>query len=144
MGVKEISAGIIPYRECEGEREYLLLLYPGGHWSFPKGHLESGEDFEETALRELEEETSISPDRVLLDEEFKYKFKYKYTRDDQLMDKTVHYFAGKVPSDVEVSLSFEHEDYRWLAYQEAKEKITYQNATEMLEEFHNQKKHKLH
>lgn len=137
MAVKEISAGIIPYRQCEGEREYLLLLYPGGHWSFPKGHVEAGEDLVDTALRELEEETSISFASVQIDEEFKYKFNYKYTHDNQLMDKTVYYFAGKVPDDAEVTLSFEHDDYRWLAYPEAKTKITYQNATKMLEKFHN-------
>ena len=29
----------------------------GGHWAFPKGHVEAGESEEETAMREVREET---------------------------------------------------------------------------------------
>ena len=39
----------------------LLLQYPQGHWSFPKGHIEEGDsDHFATARRELLEETGIS------------------------------------------------------------------------------------
>ena len=39
----------------------LLLQYPQGHWSFPKGHVEKGDaDHHSTALRELTEETGVS------------------------------------------------------------------------------------
>ena len=39
----------------------LLLQYPQGHWSFPKGHIEKADsDHHSTALRELTEETGIS------------------------------------------------------------------------------------
>ena len=38
----------------------LLLQYPQGHWSFPKGHIEEGEtNHHATASRELAEETGI-------------------------------------------------------------------------------------
>lgn len=39
-----------------------LLLFRGHHddWTFPKGHCEAGESFEETALREVQEETGLS------------------------------------------------------------------------------------
>ena len=32
----------------------------GGHWDFPKGHIDDGETEIQTALRELEEETGIA------------------------------------------------------------------------------------
>lgn len=54
------SCGVIPYREQAGQREYLLLLQTGMSWSFPKGHMEPGETEEETALRELYEETNLT------------------------------------------------------------------------------------
>ena len=39
----------------------LLLQYPQGHWDFPKGHVEEGDDsFIATARRELSEETGIT------------------------------------------------------------------------------------
>ena len=38
----------------------LLLEYPQGHWDFPKGHLEEGDESRQAAARrELEEETGI-------------------------------------------------------------------------------------
>ena len=62
----EKSCGIVLFREEESstnkpQRKYLILHYPGGHFDFPKGHVEKGEERAEkaTALRELEEETDI-------------------------------------------------------------------------------------
>lgn len=55
----EKSCGVIPWRLREGQREYLLLLQKNGSWSFPKGHMEAGETEEDTALRELFEESGL-------------------------------------------------------------------------------------
>ncbi len=58
------SAGILLYRDRDGELE-VLLVHPGGPfwakkdvgaWSVPKGEVEEGEEPRECALRELEEE----------------------------------------------------------------------------------------
>ena len=38
----------------------LLLQYPNGRVAFPKGRQEAGETLEETALREVEEETGMT------------------------------------------------------------------------------------
>ena len=53
------SCGVIPFRLNGGEREYLVLLQRNHCWSFPKGHMEAGETEEQTALRELLEETGL-------------------------------------------------------------------------------------
>lgn len=38
----------------------LLVRYRGsGAWAFPKGHVEEGETFEQTAVREVQEETGV-------------------------------------------------------------------------------------
>ena len=37
----------------------------GGHWDFPKGHIDEGESEIQTALRELEEETGIAHTNVI-------------------------------------------------------------------------------
>lgn len=54
------SCGVIPFRQNGAEREYLIVLQTNNCWSFPKGHMERGETEEETALRELYEETGLT------------------------------------------------------------------------------------
>ena len=53
------SCGVIPFRRNGETKEYLLILQSNDCWSFPKGHMEPGEQEEETALRELLEETGL-------------------------------------------------------------------------------------
>lgn len=54
------SCGVVPFRRAGVEPEFLLLFQRGsGTWSFPKGHMETGETEERTALRELFEETGF-------------------------------------------------------------------------------------
>jgi predicted NUDIX family NTP pyrophosphohydrolase len=70
MARARISAGLLMYRIHAGELQ-VLLAHPGGPfftnkddgaWTIPKGEVEPGEDdLLETAKREFEEETSITP-----------------------------------------------------------------------------------
>jgi diadenosine hexaphosphate hydrolase (ATP-forming) len=40
--------------------EVLLVRYRAGGWTFPKGHIEAGETLEQTAEREVLEETGVA------------------------------------------------------------------------------------
>ena len=57
----EKSCGVVLFNSDR----FLLLQHNNevsgadGHWDFPKGHVESGEEEIDTALRELKEETNI-------------------------------------------------------------------------------------
>ncbi|MDR1757652.1 MAG: NUDIX domain-containing protein [Bacteroidales bacterium] len=51
------AAGGIVY----DEKGHVLLIYRLGYWDFPKGKMEPHENHEETALREVEEETGATP-----------------------------------------------------------------------------------
>ncbi|PSN19246.1 NUDIX hydrolase [filamentous cyanobacterium CCP5] len=64
------SAGLLMYRQYNGELQ-VLLVHPGGPywakkdwraWSIPKGEIDPGEDGLMAAQREFEEETSIRPE----------------------------------------------------------------------------------
>jgi len=55
---KEVSAGAVIFKRNK-EIEYLLLRYEAGHWDFPRGGIEKGEEEKETVVREAREETGI-------------------------------------------------------------------------------------
>ena len=62
---REKSCGALVIRK-NGEQYDLVLLRHrfGGHWSFPKGHVEDGEHENETALREVKEETGLDAEAI--------------------------------------------------------------------------------
>ena len=65
----EKSCGALVYRKFHGNIELLLIKHAnGGHWSFPKGHVEEGETETETAQREIYEETGVE---VIIDPTFR-------------------------------------------------------------------------
>lgn len=127
--IYEKSCGIILFREEGGERYYLLLHYPGGHWDFGKGHVEANEDEETTARREMTEETGIA--KISFVKGFRVKMDYYYRRDRRLYHKDVIYFMGKT-SESGVKLSHEHQGYAWLPYEEAMQQLTFENAQILL------------
>lgn len=56
--VKEISSGGIVYRRHQGVTE-VALIRVRDRWCLPKGQVEEGEGVQETALREVREETGL-------------------------------------------------------------------------------------
>src|SRR5438477_6118282 len=105
------SAGIITYFIKDDKPIYLLLHHIAGHWNFPKGTMEQGETKEETAIRELFEETGLKVD---LDTRFEAVSNYSFAhREYGEIPKTVYYFVGQTDTK-EVMLSHEHTDCIWL------------------------------
>lgn len=71
----------------------VLLLYKNQNgrymgWVMPKGTVEQGETFKETALREVKEETDVSAQIV------KYigKTQYTFRGSNDIVNKTVHWY----------------------------------------------------
>ena len=58
---KEKSCGAVVYTRDGGKLRYVLVEQHSGQFSFPKGHVEAGETEEQTALREIWEETGLRP-----------------------------------------------------------------------------------
>ncbi len=70
----------------------LLLQYPQGHWSYPKGHVEGDEDHYQTARRELEEETGIS--EVEIDSEWSHRTEYTFQSKGRPIYKQVFWYIA--------------------------------------------------
>ena len=127
--IREYSAGIVLFKEKDGRRKYLILHYPGGHFDFPKGHLESGETEKQAAIRELHEETGIEITDIYPG--FEEKIVFSFWRGASRVDKTVTFFLAET-STPKVTISHEHKGYLWLEYSEAVKKITFGNAKRIL------------
>ncbi len=125
----ERSAGAVVFRKEKKVLYYLLLHYKVGHWDFPKGNIEKGEELTETARREIEEETGIGD--VKLIQGFKEKINYFYQRGGKKIYKTVVFFLAETKTK-EIKLSFEHIGFEWLPYKEALDKLTFKNPKEIL------------
>ena len=136
---KEKSAGAVIYRLEKGEPLYLLLHYPPSpkatreYWDLPKGHMEEGETEEETVRREVKEETGLSD--IELQSGFKEEIHYWFQWKGKKISKTVVFFLAKT-SQKEVTISEEHIGCTWLPYKKAIEKLTYQNAKQLISKAH--------
>jgi len=126
----ETSAGIVLFRNISNENEFLLLNYPQGHWDFIKGKMEKNETPRETALRETKEETGISDIEFI--DGFEESVEYNFRFNNENIHKKVIFFLAKTETLQTVSLSHEHNDYLWLAYNDALKKTTYGNAKNVL------------
>lgn len=126
---KERSAGAVIFMEKPDGNRFLLLNYPTGHWDFVKGKIEQGETLHQTAVRETKEETGISDLEFV--EGFEEKINYNFQFEGELIQKEVVFFLAKTKTQT-VNVSHEHLDYIWLDYENALEKVTYQNAKNIL------------
>ena len=118
----EKSCGAIVYRKYHGNTEILLARnLKSGHWSFPKGHMEEGETEEETARREIKEETGLD---VLLDTGFRETVSYSPKRNTK---KTVVYFVAIPTSHDLVPQKDEISELRWQEIGQASALLTYEN-----------------
>jgi bis(5'-nucleosidyl)-tetraphosphatase len=126
------SCGAVVFKK-NTQVEYLLLHYGGGHWDFVKGEVEEDESEEETARRELEEETGLTDAQFIGN--FREEISYFFRSAGQTIYKQVVYFLVQVTSST-VKLSYEHPEYTWLGYNEALEKLTFKNARDVLRKAH--------
>jgi 8-oxo-dGTP pyrophosphatase MutT (NUDIX family) len=127
--VNQKSAGIVLFQNFHGTNRFLLLNYPQGHWDFVKGKIEHDETPHETAKREAREETGITDIQFV--DGFEESVEYEFRFNNALIQKKVVFFLAKTNTS-KISLSHEHTDSVWLKYEDAMEKITFENAKKIL------------
>jgi 8-oxo-dGTP pyrophosphatase MutT (NUDIX family) len=126
----ERSAGAVVFSiRYSGNVFFLLLRYSAGHWDFPKGNIEDGENEVQAACREIREETGI--ENVVFLEGFNKKVAYNYRLHRNVIHKEVVFFLAKTDSQ-RVILSNEHIAYSWTDFDSALAKLTYMTAKDIL------------
>ena len=121
----ENSCGAIVFNE--NTEKILLVKMHNGNWGFPKGHIEKDETKEETAIREVLEETNV---RIKIIPDFEREIKYI---PNEKTIKKVTIFMG-ITQDEEVTIdTSEIEDFKWCTYEEALKLVTYKLQKDVLE-----------
>ena len=93
-----------------------------------KGHVEEGENEEETALREIYEETGLT---VALTSGFRTSIEYPIKQETM---KEVVFFLAKVQQET-VNIQLEElQDYKWASFKNAREIVTYESSKKVLDE----------
>jgi len=126
---QERSAGLVVFRMDAGDVIFLLLHYGWGHWGFPKGNIEPGEQAKEAAIREVEEETGLTSIRLI--DGFEKSIEYVYRKRRTTIHKEVAYFLAETPES-KIRLSVEHKGYVWLHFGEAVNQLIFENDKDVL------------
>jgi 8-oxo-dGTP pyrophosphatase MutT (NUDIX family) len=131
---REFSAGAVLVRRLGG-RWMLAAIRPGGKpagvWALPKGRIDEGERPEETALREVAEETGAHGRSLgkLGD------VRYVYSWDGERIFKVVSFFlvrySGGRLGDIPEAFRHEVAEARWLLLEEAPKLLAYGGEREM-------------
>lgn len=124
---QEKSCGAVIYHQEGGRFTFLVLKHRAGHWAFTKGHQEEGENDEETALREIAEETGL---RVNLDSQFCKHNRYQPAKD---VEKDVFYFLARAEGMDVACQQEEIRDFAWLDFSSARERLTFENDRTILD-----------
>ncbi len=119
---KEKSCGAIVYNDDK----VLLIKHNAGHIAFPKGHVEGNETEEETAYREILEETGLE---TKIDNRFRYVISYS---PKPLIMKDVVYFAATVTGGKEKPQLEEVSEVMWMPMDRAMEMVTFDNDKKVL------------
>lgn len=107
------------------DRKNIALLYRGrqNDWSFPKGHVELGENDIQTMVREIQEETGLSVNIIKdLPDHF-----YISPREGKISTKM---FLASSEDDLKLKLEFKEDDIKFIPCAEVIEKLSYDNLKE--------------
>src|SRR3990167_4532540 len=132
MAIKRIfsAGGIILKQDEDGPR--ILVTQHSKHkgWDFPKGHREIYESEEQTALREVEEETGVKAEIV----EKVGETKYFYYEEGERVLKTVAFYLMKYVSEGEATTAFEVSGTKWLPPEKVEAQLTFKDTKELWRE----------
>ncbi len=130
----QFSAGGIVYKK-EDNKVFILVSQHSQHhgWVFPKGligdHVE-GEDKEQTALREVEEETGAKGKIIKILTPVTYWF----VLEGDKIKKTVYYFLMEYLGGDITKHDHEMEAVVWLPKEKVAERLTYKSDKKVWEE----------
>lgn len=127
--IQKVSAGGVIINEFN---EAVLVFTDTLSWQFPKGGLEIDEDYLATALREIEEETSLT-DIAL---HYKLPVYSRISHIDSNVSREIHYYLFTTNKQI-LTPTCEITACEWVAFENIEEKLTYKEDKEFFKKIKN-------
>ncbi len=129
--VREPTSGAVVFRRDEkGGVEMLLIQDAKDRWTIPKGHIEQGETAQQTAKREIGEETGLTNTEVL---GWLGKIHFRYRRIDKLVLMTTQIYLMRALGDTD---AIQKEEYmngiKWFKFHDAIDAIEYEDIGKLM------------
>lgn len=128
-----VSAGGLVIRAVGGKAEIVVgrrkRERDGYVWSLPKGTPEEGETREETALREVREESGLEV-RIL---SYFDAISYSFVRTGERIEKTVHYYIMEAIGGSFEQYDKEFDELRWVRMDEAVRLLDFQTESGLVQ-----------
>jgi len=141
---REFSAGAVVLRKLRGEW-HVAVIEPRGRYgeknakskpllALPKGNIDQGEKPQETALREVHEETGLEAEPIIKLGDVKYVYNRSWS-DGAKVFKVVsfylfRYLGGKI-GDIKEEMKHEVAHALWLPLKDAPKKLSYKGEREI-------------
>ncbi len=124
----EKSCGAVIFYKTKQDTKILLVKNNNGrYWSFPKGHIEDGENEQETAIREIKEETGL--DVTIFDG---FREVSEYCPFGKIRKRVVFFLARAFTDNVKIQEE-EIDSYIWVDLQQARKMCSYDNDLRVID-----------
>jgi len=122
------SCGAVVFTRKDGQIQYVIVREVSGFCSFPKGHVEAGETEEQTAIREIYEETGLTPTLI---SGFREVEEYIPAEMPDVKRQVV-YFLAKFEDQELQTRPGEIDEVMLLSYEQALESFEYESQKNIL------------
>jgi len=114
-------------------QEELLLIYRRGYWDLPKGKQDEGEELEQTATREVAEETGLKVTLGTLAGETWHTYRSK--KGKRILKPTFWYHMYAPETDLTLQSEEDIEDAQWISPSKVMESdlVIYRNIAELID-----------
>ena len=132
---REFSSGGVVFKKDINGALWLVRktmsskLFPEEHWMLAKGWIDEGEKPEDTAVREVKEETGVEAKIVKKIETIKYFYKHPERGD---VFKFVTFYLMEYIRNLPGGFDNETSEVAWLNFEEAKKRLSFSGEKQIL------------
>lgn len=134
VAINAFIVSVVVIRGVGADTQVLLMrrrATPAGTWAQVAGKIEAGEAAWQAARRELREETGLNPDALYCADTFE-----QFYEADLEAITVAPVFVARVAADAQVVLNQEHDDLRWLSFEDAIDLVDFGGQRRMLRHVH--------